>query len=292
MGHFAAGKPQTSSAEDFQTTWMPAPTAGGDKTHKAEPMRRVSVRGPAQSHRISKASSSKRQPGTQSAMSRGASMASKFDMSGNAHTFQEGPLGNGRMMDVSQYLYQQSAPMTTSPEMVTSGFYPQMDGLPVNGLAFSDFSVNQHVDPNAIPLDFDTSMSGGSPAHSWDNLSEGSSASKDDVWPLALQHSPLTSVSSNSPALQSLDNFSLGGHAPQPMMAPEDLDGSMMPAIGDDQVSLPGWNGRRTVGEGETARDHPLYKNAYPKADGLFHCPWEGQASCNHKPEKLKCNYE
>ena len=48
-------------------------------------------------------------------------------------------------------------------------------------------------------------------------------------------------------------------------------------------------------GEGtgtESARDHPLYKNAYPQADGLFHCPWEGQPSCQHKPEKLKCNYE
>lgn len=50
---------------------------------------------------------------------------------------------------------------------------------------------------------------------------------------------------------------------------------------------------RRSSGDGEsTARDHPLYKNAMPKADGLFHCPWEGDASCNHKPEKLKCNYE
>lgn len=293
MGHFTAGKPQTTCSEDFQTTWMPAPTAAGEKTHKAEPMRRISIRGSAKSHRISKASSSKSQPRPHSVMSQGASMASKFDISGNAQTFQDGSLGNGRMMDVSQYLYQQSAaPMTTSPEMVTSGFYPQMDGLPVAGLAFSDFSVNQHVDPNAIPLDFDTSMSGGSPAQSWDNLSEGSCASKDDVWPLALQHSPLTSVSSNSPALQSLDTFSLGGHASQPMMAPEELEGSMIPAMGDDQVSMPGWNGRRTVGEGESARDHPLYKNAYPKADGLFHCPWEGQASCNHKPEKLKCNYE
>lgn len=291
MGHFTAGKPQTSS-EDFQTTWMPAPTAGVDRTHKAEPMRRISVRGPSKSHRISKASSSKGKQRPHSVMSQDASMASKFDISGNAHTFQDGPLGNARIMDVPQYLYQQSAPMTTSPEMVTSGFYPQMDGLPVNGLVFSDFSVNQHVDPNAIPLDFDTSMSGGSPAQSWDNLSEGSSASKDDVWPLALHNSPLTSVSSNSPALQSLDTFSLGGHASQPMMGPEDLDGSMMPAMGDDQASMTGWNGRRTVGEGESARDHPLYKNAYPKADGLFHCPWEGQASCNHKPEKLKCNYE
>ncbi|KAL1875226.1 hypothetical protein Daus18300_003297 [Diaporthe australafricana] len=291
MAQFHTGKTQTST-DDFQTTWMPAPTAGGDKTHKAEPMRRISLRGPAKSHRISKASSSKSHPTSQTVMSQGAVSAPKFDISGNAHTFQDGSLGNGRMMDVSQYLYQQSAAMTTSPEMTTSGFYPQMDGLPVNGMAFSDFAVSQHVDPNSIPLDFDTSMSGGSPAQSWDNLSEGSCASKEDVWPLALHNSPLTSVSSNSPALQSLDTFSLGGHASLPNMGPEDLDGSMMPVLGDDQVTLTGWNGRRTVGEGESARDHPLYKNAYPKADGLFHCPWEGQASCNHKAEKLKCNYD
>jgi hypothetical protein len=77
------------------------------------------------------------------------------------------------------------------------------------------------------------------------------------------------------------------------------LDGSqfvtseVVPAL-DDGFSLPhaAYNSRRLSGEGESARDHPLYKNAFPQADGLFHCPWEGQPSCNHKPEKLKCNYE
>lgn len=44
--------------------------------------------------------------------------------------------------------------------------------------------------------------------------------------------------------------------------------------------------------EGESARDHVLYRTATPRTDGLFHCPWEGQLSCNHKPDKLKCNYE
>ena len=86
MGHFTAGKPQTTS-EDFQTTWMPAPTAAGEKTHKAEPMRRISTRGPAKSHRVSKASSSKSQPRPHSVMSQGAPVASKFDISGNARTF-------------------------------------------------------------------------------------------------------------------------------------------------------------------------------------------------------------
>jgi hypothetical protein len=68
----------------------------------------------------------------------------------------------------------------------------------------------------------------------------------------------------------------------------------MMPAIGEDGFALPhsAFSSRRLSGEGESARDHYLYKNAFPQADGLFHCPWEGQSSCNHKPEKLKCNYE
>jgi hypothetical protein len=41
-----------------------------------------------------------------------------------------------------------------------------------------------------------------------------------------------------------------------------------------------------------SARDHPLYHNAAPKDDGLYHCPWESDPTCQHKPEKLKCNYE
>ena len=60
-----------------------------------------------------------------------------------------------------------------------------------------------------------------------------------------------------------------------------------------DDYTLPAsFSSRRSSGEGESARDHYLYKNAAPQADNLFHCPWEGQANCNHKPEKLKCNYE
>lgn len=39
-------------------------------------------------------------------------------------------------------------------------------------------------------------------------------------------------------------------------------------------------------------RDHPLYQRAAARPDGLYHCPWEGEPSCNHKPEKLKCNYD
>ncbi|TVY82885.1 hypothetical protein LSUE1_G006214 [Lachnellula suecica] len=50
--------------------------------------------------------------------------------------------------------------------------------------------------------------------------------------------------------------------------------------------------GRSALEIDNTARDHPLYHNVSAGADGLYHCPWEGQASCQHKAEKLKCNYD
>ena len=47
-----------------------------------------------------------------------------------------------------------------------------------------------------------------------------------------------------------------------------------------------------TITDGD--RNHPLYKDVKPHADGFYHCPFENDANeeCTHKPEKLKCNYE
>jgi hypothetical protein len=52
--------------------------------------------------------------------------------------------------------------------------------------------------------------------------------------------------------------------------------------------------GRSSLEIDNTARDHHLYHNVTPQADGLYHCPWEKDpnSNCQHKPEKLKCNYE
>lgn len=52
--------------------------------------------------------------------------------------------------------------------------------------------------------------------------------------------------------------------------------------------------GRSSLEIDNTARDHPYYHNVTPQADGLYHCPWEkdSASNCQHKPEKLKCNYE
>ncbi|TKA22569.1 hypothetical protein B0A50_08139 [Salinomyces thailandicus] len=38
-------------------------------------------------------------------------------------------------------------------------------------------------------------------------------------------------------------------------------------------------------------RTHPLY-NEGARPDGLYHCPFETEPSCQHKPTKLKCNYD
>lgn len=293
LGHMTPRRNHMDATDDFQANWA-VQSAAETQTHKAEPMRRISSRGSAGAHRIMK-TSVKKSPRIQTSLSQGTSThVSKFDISGNA-SFQDGPIGNARMMDVSQYLFQEQNGLSSSPEMTGPVFYPGFSGMPADGMAaFYDSAVNQHVDPTRIPLDFETSMSGGSPTHSWDNFSDGSSP-KDDVWPgMVLPLSPPTTDSSPSPPIQSLDTFSLAGNAgSESMMSSEDLSASMTTVIGDDQFSLPpGWNARRLISEGETARDHPLYKNAFTQADGLFHCPWEGQASCNHKPEKLKCNYE
>jgi hypothetical protein len=53
-----------------------------------------------------------------------------------------------------------------------------------------------------------------------------------------------------------------------------------------------GMVGRSSLEIDNTARDHPLYQNVTAQADGFYHCPWQGQEGCQHKPEKLKCNYE
>ncbi|TGO48693.1 hypothetical protein BCON_0232g00010 [Botryotinia convoluta] len=50
--------------------------------------------------------------------------------------------------------------------------------------------------------------------------------------------------------------------------------------------------GRSSLDADNSARDHHLYHNVTTQSDGLYHCPWEGNASCQHKPEKLKCNYD
>ncbi|PSR94400.1 hypothetical protein BD289DRAFT_480547 [Coniella lustricola] len=162
--------------------------------------------------------------------------------------------------------------------------YNGMAGHALSTLNMNGFATAQHVDPSALPLNFETSVSGGSPTETWDNYSEVATP-RDDNW-LLMQHSPNTSVSSHSPSIPVMDNFSLVSPVVQPMVA------SMSTVPVDEQVQLGDWAGHQPAVEGESARDHPYYKSAFLHPDGLYHCPWEGRAGCCHKPEKLKCNYD
>ncbi|KAF7186856.1 hypothetical protein HII31_11816 [Pseudocercospora fuligena] len=38
-------------------------------------------------------------------------------------------------------------------------------------------------------------------------------------------------------------------------------------------------------------RNDPLYSRG-PESDGLYHCPFKSDPNCQHKPTKLKCNYD
>lgn len=295
--------PKPDHGDDLSAPWSPIE----GKILKAEPMRRMTSRSSAGSHkhRSSKASSSskKMRPRVQSILSQTSSQMSKLDMSGNA--YQE----SGRLMDVSQYLgAQELDPLAVSPHMAGSAFYTGLMGYP-DGLQYGNDLAVAHVNPQI----FNAGLVG-SP-QSWGSLSPADSrlsspgvhdGVSDDLWSaVPSASSPAESQNSNSPALPGQSPRYVvadGSHSPATlsyllddirMSRKLDVHGNMISFMSQDAFTLPPALGsRRMSGEGETARDHFLYKNAYPQADGLFHCPWEGETTCNHKPEKLKCNYE
>ncbi|KAJ9154892.1 Zinc finger protein ZIC 5 [Pleurostoma richardsiae] len=281
VDYMDTGRDQMDAVDDFQSTWAAEP-----KMHKSEPMRRISSKGSVGSNknRTIKApsKSSKIRPRLQTALSQ-ASHVSKYEVTGNdASAFQEGVVSSGRIMDVHQYLSQEADALSaSSPPMYGPTFFPGLMGLPADGLPYNDMTMSQHVDPTCTQVRMDYE----SLSPPWDAYSATGSPRclHDDVWPpVTLPESPPDSQTSSSP--------SFDGHSPRNhIMADEDISMTSL----EDQFSLPpAWSTRRSSHEGESARDHPLYKNAFPHADGLFHCPWEGQPTCNHRPEKLKCNYD
>ncbi|KAK3295622.1 uncharacterized protein B0H64DRAFT_417281 [Chaetomium fimeti] len=286
------------AADDFQARWAPS-VAVESKALKAEPMRRGTSRSSTGSHKnrstkISAQSVKKNRSRVQTILSQTSSQMSKLDMSGNASAYAQ-----GRIMDVPQYLAQDLDTLSVSPQVNGAAFYQGLvgfaDGLPYTGDLGA--AMAQHVNPQI----FDAGLIAASP-HSWGSLSPvdsrlsspGLQDGSDDVWSAAQSaSSPGDSQNSNSPVLPG-QSPRLSRKLDSQYVTTEDLHGNMMPAMGEDGFALPhsAFGSRRLSGEGESARDHYLYKNAFPHADGLFHCPWEGQASCNHKPEKLKCNYD
>ncbi|KAK1757302.1 hypothetical protein QBC47DRAFT_153916 [Echria macrotheca] len=49
---------------------------------------------------------------------------------------------------------------------------------------------------------------------------------------------------------------------------------------------------RQPVDEEESFKNHPLYLNAAQEKDGLWHCPWEGEGYCDHKPSVLPADFD
>ncbi|KAK8056008.1 C2H2 transcription factor, partial [Apiospora rasikravindrae] len=182
---------------------------------------------------------------------------------------------------VSSQMYYPSLPM---------GVGMTSDGLPYSPEVIATGMPQQHMDPTHMQLDFEASMGNSPTASSWaSSFSPGeesrmsSPVIPEDSWASApLGTSPHAGTS--SPVM---DGQSPSLH--RGLIGSEDSYGTDLM----DNSFLPPAFTRRSSGDGESsARDHPLYKNAMPKADGLFHCPWEGNSSCNHKAEKLKCNYD
>jgi hypothetical protein len=97
----------------------------------------------------------------------------------------------------------------------------------------------------------------------------------------------------------SLSGWDTGPHCPSPMPAsPRLLDISdslqhvhqqeAQPTSGKALEPLEAPIKREPMPTEETVPDYSGYKTASRGLDGLFHCPWEGQTSCKHKPHKQK----
>lgn len=291
------------------------------KAPKSEPMRRLTSKSSAGSskNRTLKASKKAPRPRVHSPlMARTSSQYSNYEVTGNASVFQEATIGNGRMMDPQQYLAQDLDTLSVSSHMTgNQAFNSGLIGFPTDGLPYAagmGFAMGQHVNPCATQI-YDTGLAGSSP-YSLGSLSpdsRNSSPGADDTWSAG----PLIA----SPTTDAHDSPPLNGPSPRyvslgfpclfepfahkvcnirmtrkmdgsELVLSEDMHGNVFTGLCDDFSLPPAFGARRLSGEGESARDHYLYKNAFPQADGLFHCPWEGDASCNHRPEKLKCNYE
>ncbi|KAF7544718.1 hypothetical protein G7Z17_g9743 [Cylindrodendrum hubeiense] len=144
-----------------------------------------------------------------------------------------------------------------------------------------------HVVPAHMQLGPDVSLTGNSPPSSWDCFSSSISRSSspatiDDMWPIAPSPNSSPEIQCQSPS-----------NDRKVSIISDDVNTSAIPQLEDAMTLPPPFTGPRRQGsEGESARDHDLYKKATPLDDGLYHCPWEGAPSCNHKPEKLKCNYD
>ncbi|KAH0559216.1 hypothetical protein GP486_004266 [Trichoglossum hirsutum] len=70
----------------------------------------------------------------------------------------------------------------------------------------------------------------------------------------------------------------------------DDSDISSPPSDGDAMpLDHPG---SPQAGQIEALENHFLYRTALQEEDGLWHCPWEGEGYCHHKPSVLRADFE
>ncbi|EFX06137.1 c2h2 finger domain containing protein [Grosmannia clavigera kw1407] len=185
--------------------------------------------------------------------------------------FPDASMGPSNQMLQQQYfpsLYQPSLESTYSP-----------DGLAYVGDLGTglDQPVQQHVDPACTQMHFEPSVLS-SPLTIDTRSSRRSSLdmAPEDMWSYRPE--------SSSPAESHDSTMSSFGPLPG---AEEPMHSAMASDFSGSATMR-----QRSSSESDTVRDHPLYKEAIADDDGLYHCPWESESNCNHKPEKLKCNYD
>ncbi|KAG5982524.1 hypothetical protein E4U55_001774 [Claviceps digitariae] len=222
--------------------------------------------------------------------SSGSSLSQSSQMSrGNASAFGNVPHSTtvaGTMTGMDSCLLVAADASTANPPL----YWPEISidlGIPTTAGAFSVADASpMHMIPAQMHLGPESVLPDNSSPGSWDCFSSSisrtsSPATIDESWlPGTLgPHSP--DIVGGSPSAER--KVSLSSESNKDKLYLDDGNLAMSNVFAS----------RRHGSDGESsARDHELYKNATPGPDGLFHCPWEGQASCSHKAEKLKCNYD
>ncbi|KAL5888557.1 hypothetical protein ACKVWC_003819 [Pyricularia oryzae] len=285
---FSLGQVTTSQGEepieDFQNKWaIPSVQDATPVAPTSAPMRRITSGSSTGSHRRSR-------PSSRSQRRLRVTLAQAPQISYDQLA------GNASMAAVGQYMEMES----TLP--VTHAFYSGLTstGFSPDALAYGPsmaHALQPHVNPTCTQMDLEPGLTCQSPSHSWDSASSAglartpSPGAVDEAWIAPQLVSSPTDTTGCSPIFHGQSpRLSRKYAAHMPLEGP--MSG-LHPNGFPDEFSLPpAFAATRISGaEVESPRDHEWYK-AGPRADGLYHCPLEGQENCNHKPEKLKCNYD
>lgn len=236
-----------------------------------------------------------------SSLSQGSNMSGVDDFHGALHGFRQGSLQSaGLMQDLSSC---QMSDGIASP-ICWPGYGLEIGLGTECPLAISDIHP-LNVSPSQVTLQPEPAQEISSP-NSWDGFSSSisrtsSPATIDETWlaapinadsPAGHAKSPMRYVPMSYPQQFAFGN--LTNHHNSHDSRSLTLNGDVQGAIHAMNAGMPlsAVFRPRNGTEGEDPRRDTRYKDAVRGDDGLFHCPWEGQECCNHKPEKLKCNYE